>query len=519
MIKGPSGTLFGGAYYAYGGFINTITKKPFDGLGGEVGYQMGSFGLNRLTADVNAVLSKENNVYFRLNTAYTTENSFQDAGFRKAFYIQPTLSYQASDRLSFHFMAEILQEERAVPPVFFHNNRATPLEYKNLDELNLNNEVSFTSNDLTIRNPRAIFQAQMVYKLSDRWTSQTVVSRSSVKAKGIYTYIWDEDAGDHDNTFDQWFHNENQTISTTDIQQNFNGDFRLGSLRNRLLLGVDFFNRNLVDNGGPWAVGRRVTPQGNFSYPVNGTDGQPLQFNRQAIENLLATSGGNNSGDIRNSTYSAYASDLLNITPGLMVMASVRADYFKSWGDKKATDDDYDQFAVSPKLGIIYQPVLDKVSIFANYMNAFINVDPRNLSGGGAKSFRPEQANQLEGGVKVNLLNDRLTATASVYDIRVKDRVIDMGMDQYTQGGKVKSQGFEFDLNARPVAGLVLIAGYAYNYGETIEGIPGNFYQEPGRAYGGQGQATLPTCGHLIRSSRAVAQFWIWRRRQLRQRV
>ncbi|WP_126246702.1 TonB-dependent receptor [Chitinophaga rhizosphaerae] len=492
VIKGPSGTLFGGAFYAYGGFINTITKKPYEGFGGELSYQMGSFGLNRITADVNAVLNKENNVLFRLNTAYTTENSFQDAGFRKAFYIQPTLSYQASDRLSFTFLAEVLQEERAVPPVFFHNNRAAPLEYRNVGELNLDNELSFTSNEMTIRNPRSLFQAQMTYKLSPQWTSQTVVSRGNVKANGIYTYIWDEDAGQHDNTFDQWFHNENQTISTTDIQQNFNGDFKIGNLRNRLLVGLDYFNRNLIDNGGPWAIARRVTPQGEFSYPVNGTDGQPLQFNRQAIENLLATSGANNNGDIRNSTYSAYASDLFNITPGIMVMASIRADYFKSWGDKKDKTDGYDQFAVSPKLGIVYQPLLDKVSIFANYMNAFINVDPRSLpNNGGSISFKPEKANQVEGGVKVDLLNNRLTATASVYDIRVSDRVVDKGNGNYFQGGKVKSQGFEFDLNARPVAGLTLIAGYSYNYGKTIEGLDGDFYQEPGRAYGGQGPGNL----------------------------
>lgn len=490
VIKGPSGTLFGGAYYAYGGFINTITKKPYEGFGGELSYQMGSFGLNRITADVNAVLSKENNIWFRMNTAYTTENSFQDAGFRKAFYIAPTLAYQASDRLSFSFLAEILQEERAVPPVFFHNDRYSPLEYKNVDELNLNRYASFTSNDLTIRNPRTIFQGQMVYKLSSQWTSQTVVSRGTAKSDGIYTYIWDESPVVQDNTFDQYFHNENQTITTTDIQQNFNGDFKIGNMRNRLLVGLDYFNRNLLDNGGAWVVGRRVTPQGNATYPVNGTDGNPLQFNKTAIMNLLAVSGPNNATDIRNNTYSAYASNMLNITPGLLVMASVRADYFNSYGDKSNHDDGYDQFAVSPKFGIVYQPVPDKVSVFANYMNAFINVDPRTFNGQ-SFSFKPEKANQFEGGVKLNLLNNRLTATASVYDIKVRDRVIDKGNGQYFQGGKVQSRGFEFDLNARPVAGLTLIAGYSYNYGETIEGKGNDFYQEAGRAYGGQGPSNL----------------------------
>lgn len=52
LIKGPSGTLFGGAVVSFGGLINIVTKKPIDTAGGEINYLTGSFGLNRLTADV-----------------------------------------------------------------------------------------------------------------------------------------------------------------------------------------------------------------------------------------------------------------------------------------------------------------------------------------------------------------------------------------------------------------------------------------------------------------------------------
>src|SRR5690606_3245937 len=47
VIKGPSGTLFGSSLISYGGLINTVTKKPYSGFGGELGYTAGSFGLNR----------------------------------------------------------------------------------------------------------------------------------------------------------------------------------------------------------------------------------------------------------------------------------------------------------------------------------------------------------------------------------------------------------------------------------------------------------------------------------------
>lgn len=497
VIKGPSSTLFGGAFYSYGGMINTITKKPYHEFGGEIGYNAGSFGLNRVTADINTPLSKTEKIALRVNTAYHSENSFQDAGFKKSFFIAPSLVYDANDRLSFHFLAEILEEERAVAPVFFHSDRLSPLDFKNLGELNLNPRLSFTSNDLTIKNPRFNLQGQMVYKLSDQWTSQTVFSRGTVRSNGIYTYIWDDVSGD--NWFSQYFHKEQQTTYTTDIQQNFNGDFKIGNMRNRLLVGVDYFRRNVIDNGSGWASARNVTPQGDVNYvdPYSGDTLAPVYMTQASVDNLLAGLEGSAS-NITNSSFGAYASNVLNITPKLSAMISLRADYFDSKGERSTAEDDYDQWALSPKFGIVYQPVLDKVSLFANYMNAFINVAPRQITdvdgtNPRVKTFRPEHADQWEYGIKTNLLSDKLSATLSIYDIKVSDRVMPnpANIRDFTQGGKVGSKGFEIDLVASPVSGLNLIAGYSHNSTKVISGDKEDFYSEPGRAPGGQGPQDL----------------------------
>ena len=369
VMKGPSGTLFGASFYGYGGIINTITKKPYDHFGGEVAYNMGSFGLNRITADINTPLSKTEKIALRVNTAYHTENSFQDAGFKKSFYIAPSLVYEVNDRLSFQVFTEILQEERAVAPIFFNSNRDAPLVFKNLKELNMNRNLSFMSDDLTIKNPRYNLQGQMLYKLSDQWTSQTVISRGNVKSDGYYSYIWDDYNVDvnnvvlRDNYFDQWFHKEQQTTNTTDIQQNFNGDFKIGNLRNRLLIGLDYFSRNVIDNGSGWAVVRQITPQeGELTIDFKGDEIDPPIFLTQAVvDNAIAGELGTR-GNAKNSAYSAYVSDVINLSPGLMAMASLRMDYFDSKASAKPSDDDNNQLAVSHKLGLVYQPILDKVS-------------------------------------------------------------------------------------------------------------------------------------------------------------
>lgn len=499
VIKGPSGTLFGGAYLSYGGMINTITKKPYFTPGGEITYNVGSFGLNRVTADVNTPLSKTEKVALRVNAAYTDQNSFQNAGFQKSFFIAPALTYEVNDKLSFHFLTEILQEERAVPPIFFPSDRMSPLPFKTVKDLNLNYNESFISNDLTMKNPRFNLQAQMLYKISSQWTSQTVVSRTTVKSNGYYSYIY-EDAVPTDQYFGQTLHRDQQTTSTTDVQQNFNGDFKIGNMRNQLLIGLDYFSRNAINNGTGYAVVRHVTPQsGEVAYPVPGTHDTipPVYLSQGLVDNLLASKPGNRN-NVTNSAYSAYVSDVINFTPALAAMASLRVDHYvanSAGGDKTSN---YNQTFLSPKFGLVYQPVMDKVSIFANYMNAFINVDPRSVADSsgnnpGIQAFKPEHANQWEVGVKTNLLSDKLNITVSYYDIRVSDRVYTdpNNINGYLQGGTVGSKGFELDMNANPVPGLNLLAGYSHNSIKVLKGNAGDFYNEPGRTPGGQGAPDL----------------------------
>jgi iron complex outermembrane receptor protein len=505
VIKGPSGTLFGASFYGFGGVINTVTKKPYFTTCGEVTYNTGSFGLNRIAVDVNTPLSKTEKIALRINTSYHSENSFQDAGFKKSFFVSPALTYEVNDRLTFNFLAEILELERAVPPIFFNTNRAEPLAFKNVNELGLNNKLSFTSNELTIKNPRFNLQAQMQYKLSSSWTSQTVLSRGTVKSDGYYGYIYDHNPADQ-NQFVQSITKENSTSNTVDIQQNFNGDFKIGGLRNRLLIGLDYYNRNVVGNGSGYADIRYVTPQGESNY-FGANPGRTGYPTKAFVDSLLA--GGSPFGSkLSNSTYSAYVSDVINITPALSAMLSLRADHFVSDGDVNDPNDGYKQTALSPKLGLVYQPVLDKVSIFANYMNAFFNVEPGINSDGSVKSFKPMKADQLEFGVKTNLFDDRLSATVSYYDIKLKDRTYTdpANFNNTLQGGKVGSKGFELEVNANPATGLNLIAGFSHNESKVLIGDPSgiDFYNEPGRGAGGQGpqdQANLWATYKFIKGS------------------
>lgn len=482
VIKGPSGTLFGSSLISYGGLVNTITKKPYEGFGGEFSYLAGSFGLNRVTADINAPV--QNGMNLRINTAYHTENSFQDAGFRKSLFVAPSLSYKIDDRLSFLINTEFMEEEKTNPTMLFLG-RNTPLQFTNLEELNYNNKLSLTSNDLSVKNPRFILQGQMNYKLSEEWTSQTVLSRGVAKSDGYYTYVFDNQNGKEE--FGLYASRQLGQTNTSDIQQNFIGDFKLGGMRHRLVVGLDYFTRNLINNSSEFAWIYNVNAQGEVNYVnFSGTTVEPRYLSKASVDNVLASAGRRNTNS-KNGQLSVYASDVIDLSPQLIAMASLRLDYFNSEGDMSSDDDDFNQTVLSPKFGLIYQPFEDKLSVFANYMNGFSNVAPLQVADADGsnirvKAFEPEHANQFEFGLKTKLFSEKLHTTISYYDIKV-DNVVTADPDNFynrIQGGKIQSRGAELDLQANPIEGLSIIAGYSYNDSEVLEGEETSVWLETG---------------------------------------
>lgn len=101
VLKGPSATLYGSNGASYGGLINRITKKPLDHFQGSVSLAGGSNDFARVQSDVNVPLNRSRSLLLRLNTAYTTESSFQNAAAKSHYYaFAPSLLWNVSDKLN-----------------------------------------------------------------------------------------------------------------------------------------------------------------------------------------------------------------------------------------------------------------------------------------------------------------------------------------------------------------------------------------------------------------------------------
>lgn len=477
VIKGPSGALFGGTLTSFGGLINIITKKPLDTLGGCVSYTAGNFGLSRLSADVYGPVNKAKTLLARINTAHHTQNSFQDAGFRKSFYLAPAIEYRATDKLTFNLDAEFYNYEGTNPLMVFLN-RGRALIARSPEELNFDWNRSYTADDITVKTPSVNIRGKATYHINDQWTSETNLSRSYRKTDGYYQYVMFLGANDFDLTRSAAY--QNSTSTAIAVQQNFIGDFKIGKLRNRLVVGLDFLSQQNITNNSPY-IGFDVLKINDQEQQKNTYS----KFNRSALDSKIAASTLNpsKSSNVMN-VYSIYASDVLNITDQLLAMASLRVDRFHNQGTfnmvTNVRSGAFLQTAFSPKFGLVYQVLKDQVSVFGNYMNGFKNSGSATTLRNGSfvsEALKPQQANQLEGGVKLDVFRNRLSLTASYYNIAVDNMPLGVtgknssGEEQNitVQDGTQRSKGYEFDLIANPAEGLNVVFGYSHNDSKMVK--------------------------------------------------
>jgi len=250
------------------------------------------------------------------------------------------------------------------------------------------------------------------------------------------------------------------TSNTSQIQQNFIGKLNYRNIKSRVLIGADYNNYSSDDL-------RFYSLYDNVRINGDTETGMIPAINYQKYLSLIAGSEPDYQNSYRSWTAAAYVSTITNLTDNLLVMLSLRYSHYEVPVDKLV------QGSFSPKLGIVYQIVPKVVSLFANYMNGYINNYPgvTRQSAPNQVNFKPEYANQLEGGAKFELLKGKLNGTVSYYNILVDNMVRNDPADfNYSiQDGSRRSTGVEFDIISNPAPGLSLILGYGYNNSKYLK--------------------------------------------------
>lgn len=442
ILKGPSATLFGSSVSSYGGVVNLVTKKPFETARTEASYTTGSYGLNRITADVNTPVNKQKTVLMRTNIALHKERSFLDYGFNNKFLIATSLSYYASSRLTFHVDAEFLKVNNTQPMNFIVGS---PL-IKSPEDFRLDFRKSLYHDNADVKNSATRLFAEVNYKLSNRFKSTTLFSFVEENVDHSYQrpVIWTSPSmvvrassvyGPLYNAY-------------SNLQHNVNGQFNTGKVKHNLLVGANYRNYNGKFLFSEASMIDTIDVTQNFSPVVKQSVDRTVRFEPYPTADQH--------------TWSAYASDVINFTDRFSVMLGLRLDHFNR-KEIKDIQEGFQQTSLSPKLGIVYQILENRLSVFANYMSGFQNMAPAVQPDGTRLILDPQFANQSEGGLKAELFGRKLTASLSYYHILI-DNATRTDADMFTvQDGKQISKGAEFELITQPVRGLNMVAGYAFN--------------------------------------------------------
>ncbi|PTD13693.1 TonB-dependent siderophore receptor [Flavobacterium columnare] len=455
VIKGPSGTLYGANAVSFGGLINKVTKTPNDVPKSELAFFAGSYGLLRFTLDANKPLNEDKTALFRINASHSDQETFQDIGYSKNTTIAPSFLYKISDRFQILAEAELATISRTQQPYPFFTSGVT---FTNFKDIPISYKKYIGGNDVDSKTNIANLFLKATYKISDTWTSSTNVNSS--KGYVDYSYqLYPRWVDDHTIIRNVGLYSARK-LSFFQLQQNFNGDFKLGTIRNRVLVGADYTQNNTQLNF-TWAEYDKIDLNTDFSPII-----------KAKIDGILATKIAGH-WDNTQSSISTYFSDVINFTPRLSVLLSTRIDHFinnQSIENNKKANDKFEQTFLSPKIGMVYEIVKENVFVFGNYMNGFINQAPVDQPDGSQFRISPKEANQKEAGIKTEFLNKTLSATLSAYEIKIDNAtwVDELGFTK--QNGEQKSKGFELEVTSQLTNNFTIIGGIGYNENKFISG-------------------------------------------------
>lgn len=463
VLKGSSALLLGNV--SPGGILNLVTKSPSFKMGGEVAMQMGSYSFYKPSIDIYGPLNET--IAYRFTGSYENSESFRDVVKKERYYINPSVLFKASAKTEIVLQGDYLKDNWT--PDF-----GTGAIGREVADVTRNTYLgAIWSNGLT---KQATVSGLLKHKFNPDWKLNFNTSFQNYKRTSEGTErVQPLENGDWNRPL-----GKNKALDQMIGEQlNLQGKFKTGKIKHQLFTGID------ADNSFSEAYTYTFNPAIYDKINIFDLDLYPQRTDIPEATNTKIVKTTTN-------RFGIYVQDLISITEKFKVLAGLRWSWQEAQAEttdllkNKVTEDPKRiDAAYSPKLGLVYQPTKD-ISLFTSYSSSFMPNTGVTIYN---ETLEASIIDQYEIGVKKDFWNGILSTNITLYQIVNSnlsqtaefnaDGTINTNTNVKTLSGETTSKGVEIDINANPVEGLNIMAGYSYNdmrYTKTT-GATGSFIE------------------------------------------
>ena len=446
VLKGPASVVFG--LGEPGGLLNIVTKRPVNDTFAIVEQEFGSYDRYRTMLDANAPLTEDGTLLGRLNVAYTSDDTFRDHDGVDRIFVAPTLTWQPTDATSLTLDFSYSYEKHP-----FDHGLAFSADGEPVADIS----TFLGEPDFRAEREEILAGFTFIHEFSD-----------SLRFRNVFTFHNKENrlnsfrhfSVNPDNTVNREL---NQTVpkarsfaTVADVQYSF----ELGSSQHELLVGVDLRRDPEVGN-------KQDGPVANGPFPIDIVNPQYNQFGTIVFDDAT-------NFDREETRAGVFVQDQIKLfDERLHLLLGARYDYidqsvaFECCGGGFVFADEQTDNAFTFRGAALYE-LTDWLSPYVSVAQSF---NPTDIFTTSVDGLDPEEGLGIEGGVKLDFFDERLTSTLAIYEITKENvPVADPSNPGFSiNGGELRSRGFEVDVAGELAPGWQIIANYAYTDTEVIE--------------------------------------------------
>ena len=392
VLRGPASLLYG--RNEVGGLINFVSRRPTFVPSATVEGNVGSFDFRRFAGDVTGPIAGTDGLAFRLNGAYSKENSFIDFVNSETFSIRPSLLWQPT--ADFRIWA-----------IYEHEEQNGRLGFTQIPFSGAINPKSFIysiprsrfygerSDSYKVNDDR--FRSRAEWDFAPGWRSTTTFATSGIITDQNATSVLAVTANNTQGTRATFKSNRPTGVRDEALyfDQNLSGNVALGPTQMKLLFGYEHRDDSYDQDSTISLI-----PPISIRNPQYGNNAPLFSFAQRTGQVF--------DGNAFNGQSQWYLSD------NLILVGGVRYDTVNAVNRNLVanTQSETTYKALSPRAGIIYRPI-DPLSLYFSWSQSFLPVIGTDAQ---SRPFRPEYGESYEVGAKVDWVPGALSSTFSLFD-------------------------------------------------------------------------------------------------------